>query len=484
MKYYIGVDIGSTSTKGVLMDRDRNIIRKDSRLHELTIIDGISETWAESFFKESMDIIGNLIQKVNIFPGDIESITFSGFESVSFIGKGGIEVHPTITYLDSRSEAIAHEFTKLIDPKELFIKTKNRASSIFEGYKAMYALRNIKAPLNQIKLLDVAHYCVFRLTGKYVMDHTSAMLFAPFYNVSKSDWDHEMLELANLNPDILPTLMESYEIAGTVNGDSSDKFNLSRDTLVTAGAQDAYASLLADGVLDKGESSFIYATSGVYDVVHDGTKFDNIFANTRHIIPGRYVSEAAMYNAGSLLNWFGKIIRKNLSKMDTIIEKRNRPGKIISLPFFTGERAPIWNNKLKGSFYYVDFSNDIYDFYLSLMEGVGYWLKYTIEKFNSIDVFPKSIVAGGGGSKSTIWTQIVSDIVGLPQEIKVSEGAAQGDGFISLYSSGEISSFNEIRDLIKIRKNVTPNTKLKGPYEKQFNQFKKLLEISLSEIYN
>lgn len=484
MKYYIGIDIGSTSSKGVLMDRDRNIIKKSSRIHELNVIDGMSETWAEIFFQESIDIIRELIQKGNVSPGDIEAITFSGFESISFINKEGVELYPTITYLDSRAESIATEFTKLIDPKDLFIRTKNRASSIFEGYKAMYAIKKIKKPLNQIKLLDVAHYSVFRLTGKYVMDHTSAMLFAPFYNPSKSDWDNDMIELANFDPDMFPTLMESYEIAGTVSEDSSEKFNLSKNTIVTAGAQDAYASLLADGVLDKGESSFIYGTSGVYDVVHDGTKFDPIFANTRHIIPGRYVSEAAMYNAGSLLNWFGKITRKNLKKLDSAIEKKNRPGQIISLPFFTGERAPIWNNKLKGSFFNVDFSNDIYDFYLSLIEGIGYWLKYTIEKFNSIDILPNSIVAGGGGSKSSIWTQIISDVVGLPQEIKVSEGAAQGDGFISMYSSGVITNFNEIKDIIKIRKKVTPNEKLTEAYGEKFQLFKKLLKISTSEIYN
>ncbi len=484
MKYYIGIDIGSTSTKGILMDRDRNIIKKDSRIHELKVVDGRSETWAEHFFQESMEIIGELIQKGNIFPGDIEAISFSGFESVSFVGREGMEVHPTMTYLDSRSEPLATEFTKLMDPEELFFKTKNRASSIFEGYKAMYAVKRIRVPLKQIKLLDVAHYSIFRLTGKYVLDHTSAMLFAPFYNPSISDWDQEIIEVANLDPCMFPDIMESYEIAGTVSKDSSEKFNLSKNTIVTAGAQDAYASLLADGVLDNGESSFIYATSGVYDVVHDGTRFDHIFANTRHIIPGRYVSEAAMYNAGSLLNWFGKITRKNLSRLDSAIEDKNRPGKIISLPFFTGERAPIWNNKLRGSFFNVDFSDNIYDFYLSLMEGVGYWLRYTIEKFNSIDIFPKSIVAGGGGSKSNIWTQIVSDIVGLPQEIKVSEGAAQGDAFISLYSSGGMNSFNEIKDFTKIRKKVTPNQKLNEAYGENFNLFKKLLDISISEIYS
>ncbi len=483
MEYYMGVDVGSTSTKGIVMNSDEEVVAKYSILHDLPIHDGQSEIWSEKFFMEAISVINELIQRGNIYPGNIKAISFSGFESVSFVGREGKEVRPAITYLDSRSEAIVPEFTRKIDRNEIFRRTKNRASSIFEGYKAIYALRNFENDLKEIKLLDVSKYIIFKLTGKAVMDHTTGMLFAPFYNQEKGDWDSEMIEIANFHHDMFPLLGESYSVAGNITHEASERYGLSEDTVITFGAQDAYASLISDGVLDSGDSSFIYATSGVYDVVHDGQRFSDQFANTRHIFPGSYVAEAAMYNAGSLLNWFGMITGKKLKTLDTKVKNKRRPGKIISIPFFTGERAPIWNNRLKGGFLDVDFSADLYDFYLALMEGTGYWLNYTLDKLGQIGIYPKRVVAGGGGSKSNIWTQIVSDIIAKKQEIMVSEGAAQGNAYMAMATMKGINELRALKEKVRMRKIVTPNESLSEAYDEKYRRFVQILENGLSLIY-
>ncbi len=275
---------------------------------------------------------------------------------------------------------------------------------------------------------------------------------------------------------------ESHSISGTIRDDIASKYGLSPETVVTVGTQDAYASILADNVTSYGDSSFVYATSGVFDILHDGKKFSNLFANTRHVLPGVYVAEAAMYNAGSLLNWFGGITGKKLRFLDKEASRKERPGKIITIPFLSGERAPIWNNRIRGAFNNISLDSDRADLYLSLLEGTGYWLNYVLKKAEEININVKRIVAGGGGSKSNIWTQIVSDIVGKDQEINYSDGAAEGDIYISEKSEGWIKDYSELRDLVKIKKVVKSKHSMNNKYLIKYRDFLELLNFNLHRI--
>jgi len=477
LDFFAGIDIGSSLTKGILADENGKIVAKANKIHSIRVTpDGKSEVFADKFFKEVIWVISELLRKARVPPSSLKCLTISGFESVTFLGRDGKEVAPSITYLDSRAENIALEFANKVGRDVIFEKGKNRPSSIFEGYKIMLAFRNEKVKKNTFKILDIARYAVFKLTGQYAMDYSTAMLFAPFYNQSKDNWDEELIALAGLDVDIFPDLGDSQKIIGYISREASEKYELSSNTCVTVGTQDAYASLLSDGVLSPGDSSFIYGTSGVFDIVHNGSAFSDAFANTRHIIKGRYVAEAAMYNAGSLLNWFGKNFRKKLVDLDHIIEKKNRPGSVLAIPFFSGERAPIWNNRLRGAFINLTLESDFIDMYLALMEAVGYWLKYTLDKVNEYGIKVNSIVASGGGAKSSIWPQIVSDIIGLDQKINVSEGAPQGDLYLSLIASGLIKSFDNITDMVKTDKIIKPDNKLHEKYLEKYKKFKSLLE--------
>ncbi|MEM0135903.1 MAG: FGGY family carbohydrate kinase [Thermoplasmatales archaeon] len=479
MEYVIGIDIGSTSTKGILADIQNNVICEANRFHRLYVNrDGLSEADAWDYFKEVIEVIHELIQRGNVSPNKILSISLSGFESVTFIGKNDVSLK-TITYLDSRATKTAEEFYKKIDPKDVFEHTGNRASSIFEGYKTIWAFENTKLKEKTVKIADVAKFSVLQLTGKLVMDKSTAMLFAPFYNKNDDQWDTDLTVLSKVPVELLPEIKESFDVAGPVTKDAAEKYGLSERTNVTVGAQDAYSSLLGDGVISSGSSSFIYGTSGVFDLVHKEKRFSDLFANTRHVVPGLYVAEAAMYNAGSLLDWFSRISGIGVRNLDVKVEKRRRPGEIIALPFFTGERAPIWNNDLKGTFTNVSFSNDLVDFYLSLMEGIGYWLRYSLEKASEIGYSVMEIVASGGGSKSTIWPQIVSDIIGRNQIIKVSKGAASGDIFIALRSENIIKDFSEVSRVIDTRGIVKASRKIYENYSKKYRVFLDLLTQKL-----
>ncbi len=477
MDYFAGIDIGSSSTKGILSEEDGTIVAKVNKLHSIGVDpNGKSEVFANKFFKEVIWALSELLREARVPPSKLKCISLSGFESVTFIGRNGKEERPSITYLDSRSENIALEFANKVGRDVIFDRGKNRPSSIFEGYKIMLAFSDGKVKNNTFKISDVARYAVFKLTGEYTMDYSTAMLFAPFYNQSKDNWDDELISLAGIDVNIFPELADSQKIIGYISRESSEKYGLSSNTCVTVGTQDAYASLLGDNVISQGDSSFIYGTSGVFDIVHDGSAFSDAFANTRHIINGRYVAEAAMYNAGSLLNWFGKNYRKKLVELDRIVEKKNRPGSVVAIPFFSGERAPIWNNALRGAFINLTLESDFIDMYLGLMEAVGYWLKYSLDKANNSGIMVNSIVASGGGIKSSIWPQIISDITGLDQKIMISEGASQGDLYLSLMASGLINNFNKVADIVKPYRTIKADVKAHERYIKKYKKFESLLK--------
>lgn len=481
MECIAGIDIGSTSTKGIMVDLASEDVFTSNRVHSLRVNGkGVSEGKSEKFFEEVITVLHEMMRMADLNPRQLKSVSISGFESVSFVGEKGNEVRPMISYLDSRSEETARNFGHEIGEDYIFEITKNRPSSIFEGYKILWAFKEDGVRKKTRKVLDVAKYSVFRLTGNHVMDSSTAMLFAPFYDQVKSSWSDELIESAKVSSDIFPTIRENHDVSGTILKDVADKYGLSTETRVTVGTQDAYASLLADGVISRGDSSFIFATSGVFDIVHDGKKFSNSFANTRHVLPGVYVAEAAMYNAGSLLNWFGGITGKKLKALDRKASRKERPGEIIALPFFSGERAPIWNNRIRGSFRNVSLEHDIGDIYLSLLESVGFWLKYTLTRAEESGLKIERMVAGGGGSKSSIWTQIVSDITGRNQEIKISQGAAEGDVYISKRSEGLIDDYYELEKLVRTKKVVRYDPKLHDKYNSRYNYFMKFLDEELA----
>jgi len=481
MDYIAGIDIGSASTKGIMIDIDSGNYFTSNRLHALKISSqGVSEDKSERFFEEVIAVLKEMMRIADISPNKLRTISISGFESVSFIGENGSEVRPMISYLDSRSEDISRDFGRKVGEDLIFEITKNRPSSIFEGYKLLWAFEDSEVKNRTRKVLDVAKYSVLRLTGNYVIDRSTAMLFAPFYNQIKSSWSDDIIDMAKLSSDIFPLIKESHDLSGTILKEVADKYGLSPETRVTVGTQDAYASLLADGVVSIGDSSFIYATSGVFDIIHDGEKFSNSFANTRHVLPGVYVAEAAMYNAGSLLNWFGGITGRKLKSLDKAASKSKRPGEIIALPFFSGERAPIWNNKIRGAFRGVSLEHGIADIYLSLLESIGFWLRYTLSIAEKSGLKVERIVAGGGGSKSSIWTQIVSDIIGRDQEIKISQGAAEGDLFISKKAEGLIKDYSELKKTVKTKKTIKYNSRLHDEYSHRYDCFTKFLEEEIA----
>jgi len=470
---YVGIDVGSSSTKGVLVSDEFKIIRRAYKSHNLSVLNGKSTVNPEIFYKETIEIIKELVD--DSFKNKISKIIISGFESISFIGINGLEVIPAMTYLDTRADLILKDVKKIIDDETIFSISKNRVSSIFEGYKLIYAFMINKRKFGKVwKVLDVPRYVSYRLTGKGVIDKTAAMLFAPFYDVNKEDWNEDFIESFKIDRNIFPEIYESHEEAGIIKNDLGEKLNI-KDATVLTGAQDAYSQMLSSGIIDENEASLIYGTTAVFDLIHSGKKFSKNFVNTRHIVPGKYIIEAAMFNTGSLISWFEKTFNIKVKEMDKKIIKLKRPSNIITVPFFSGERAPIWNNNIKGSINYIDLNTKTEDIYLSVLEAMGYWLKYVISELESLDFTIEKIYSSGGGTVSKIWPKIVSDISDRKQLIVKDAGAEMGDVFIGLYSDRVIKNYREIKDMVKIGKKVEPNDAINKMYLKNFKIFNKLI---------
>ncbi len=474
---YIGIDIGSSSTKGVLVSDEFKILKSIKKDHQIFIKNKKSTVKGDLFYKESIEIIRELVKYSK---EKIGKITFSGFESISFLDKNGNEIFPSITYLDTRADSIIPKIQNIIEEDEIIKISRNRISSIFEGYKLLLEFfKNQNKFKNVFTILDVPRYVVFKLTGNAILDKTTAMLFAPFFHVDKDDWNYDFIRTIKLNEEIFPELREPFEIYGNVKNEIGNKLNI-KDAEILVGTQDTYSQMLSMGLTNPNESSIIYGTTAVFDYIHNGNNFNYNFVNTRYFGKNKYILEAAMFNSGSLLNWLSRTCNKRIEDLDKMITNKKRPSNIITIPFFSGERAPIWNNQLKGSINFLQMDSKIEDIYLSFIESIGYWLNYSLDILKKSGIEVLEIHSSGGGSKSNNFLQIISDITGKKQIINEFSSAEMGDVLFGFYSDRIIKNFNEIKNYNKVIREIYS---INENYIKYAKSYRKFIEIIKKYIY-
>lgn len=490
-QYLFGIDIGTFGSKGVLIDLDGKIYAEHFIEHGVNVV---KPGWVEQdpdqcYWRDFKTITKILLGHSKIEPEDIAAIGISSLAPDMLpVDSDGKPVRPCMIYMDRRAEKECKWVRDNIGFEKVFEITGNAIDSYFAGYKILWYLNNEPENYSRTwKILNADKYVIYKLTGEAVIDHVTATIFAPLFDYKREEWSEEICQVAGVDIDKLPKSFEPQEVVGEVDSKGEKETGLAEGTPIVAGAPDAMESSLSVGILKKGESAFTYGTTGCWVVVQDEPRFDPRFVNA-HYFSGKYASVGAMITTGGLVRWFrdqfGQPEKQRAEKEGTSAYKlldeeaeKIPPGcdGLITLPYFMGERTPIWDPMARGIIFGLNLYHTRAHIYRSLLESAGYALRQHMEIAKEIGIEVESMIAANGGAKSKLWRQIVSDITGFPQlYVPEARGAPFGDALLAGIGTGLFKKFEEVKKFVKVEEEVIPNKSLTEIYSKLFQVYKNL----------
>jgi xylulokinase len=482
-KYYLGIDIGTYESKGVLVDIKGKMIAQSSKKHELIVP---QKGWAEhrpleDWWNDFIYICNDLIKLSNCDPKNIKAVTASAIGPCMLpVDKNGSPLMNAVLYgVDTRAYKEINELNHLIGEKKIVDFGGNPLTSQSIGPKILWLKKNKQAIfLKTNKILNSTSFINYKLTDNYCIDHYSAANFTPFYDIKKLCWSDEIASNI-INLDLLPKLVWTNDIIGKVTIKASKETGLAEGTLITAGTIDAAAEALSVGVINPKDMMMMYGSTMFFISLTKEPIFDNRLWYAPWLFKGEHCSLAGLATSGTLTQWFIKEFAKEIKNENAFAELAKEAESspvgsngIIFLPYFSGERTPIHDIHAKGTFFGLNLIHKRSDFYRSIFEGISYGTKHVFDTYKELKILPKNLYGVGGGTKNKLWSQTTSDIIGINQILrKKTFGASYGDAFLSALSCGDvikddINKWNPIDNKIIFKENKI--------YEKGYKNFKNL----------
>jgi len=507
MSYLMGIDVGTTGTKTVLINENGDTIATSLEEYPLYIPrPNWSEQNPEDWWRATVKTIGNVLTRSGINAKDIAGIGLSGqMHGSVFLGDNHDVLRPCILWNDQRTAKQCEYITERIGKKRLIELTCNPALTGFTAGKILWVRENEPQIYEKIrKILLPKDYVRFRLTGDFateVSDASGTLLL----DVRKRNWSKEVLSELEIDPDFLPPCYESPEITGTITKKVADITGLSPGTPVVGGGGDQAAGAVGNGIVKYGMLSSTIGTSGVVFAFSEEVKIDpegrvHTFC---HAVPGKWHVMGVMLSAGGSLRWFrdsfGEEEKKEASKRgidpyDIMMEKAAKvpPGAegLIFLPYLSGERSPYPDPNARGVFFGLNLRHRKKHLVRAVVEGVTFGMRDCLEIIRGMGIPIGRVRASGGGARSALWRKIQADIYNLEVEsINITEGAAFGAALLAGVGAGIYESVEKACEkTIKVSTVDKPDPDNVAVYKKfydiyhslypaLFNHFAKLASI-------
>ena len=314
------------------------------------------------------------------------------------------------------------------------------------------------------------------------------------YNMRNREWDFGAMKELGLSCDILPELYECHDIVGTVTKSVANFTGLLEGTPVVAGGLDAACGTLGAGVIKNGQTQEQGGQAGGMSICTDEYGADKALILSNHVVSGKWLLQGGTTGGGGVINWFEKQfldhereVAKNMDNMSSFRLMDEGAEKIalgsdgmIFLPYMAGERSPIWNPNAKGIYFGLDFAKTKSHFARASMEGVAYSLQHNLQVAKEAGVGVDTLYSIGGAANSKLWTQMKSDVTGLPIKVPYSDAATTlGAVILAGVGCGLYNSFEDAVDkTVKITKEFTPNMENHEKYKPIYEKYLKLYECN------
>ena len=496
MNYILGIDIGTQGIKGVIINEKLEPIARGYVEHHYLqprpnwYEHDAEEIWWGGFKK----MVQELLRQIDFDTKNIISVGFSGLAPCFLpVDKKGEPLRNAILYgIDTRAKKEIQQIYQELGEERIYKLNKQSITSQTVGPKMIWFKNNEPENFQKMaKFFTTTNYIAYKLTGNYVIDHSQASQFGPFYNFDKHSWDKEMCDLFEMPFDIFPPIKNSTDQAGTVTAHAAAETGLKEGTPIMIGTADGFAEVFSTGAFEKGEITLIYGTTGLIIINTDKCPvLKELWIAPHPIDSTQYLAVGGTVATGALTKWFRdnfgeveKIMheRIHINAYDLLIKQAEEvePGSsgLVVLPYFSGERTPINDPLARGMIFGLMVYHNRAHIYRSLLEAAAYSFNHHIEVFREYQFDISRVIACGGGTKSRLWTQIVSDVIGYNQFVPGAPlGSEIGSAYMSAYSIGLINSLDVLKDMIAKQdtKKIQYNKNNHMIYKKYYHIYKQL----------
>lgn len=486
MNRFIGIDLGTSSVKILLVGANGEIEKTVSREYPIFYPQsGWSEQNPVDWYNATLDGLYELLDGTD--KSSVKGISFGGqMHGLVLLDENDDVIRPAILWNDGRTSKQTDYLNKVVGKEKLMELTANIAFAGFTAPKILWVKENEPENFTKIKKIMLPKdYLAYKLSGVFATDYSDAsgMLLL---DVKNRCWSDEMCQICSVNSDTLPTLFESYEKIGEILPEVSSKLGLGKVT-VAIGAGDNAGAAIGTGIASSGACNISLGTSGTVFISQDSFVENECGAlhNFCHA-NGKYHLMGCILSAASCNKWWVEEIltscdfRSEEDGLDTLLGKN----EVYFLPYLMGERTPHNDVNARGAFIGMRPSTSRKQMTLSVLEGVAFALRDSVELAKASGCKIESTKVCGGGAKSAVWRKILANVLGIPVvRPLIEEGPAYGGAILAMVACGEYASVSEATSkLIKTKDVIEPESDLVTLYNKKYNTFKKLYP-ALSSIY-
>ncbi|MHB1314710.1 MAG: FGGY-family carbohydrate kinase [Christensenellales bacterium] len=492
MKYLIGTDIGTSGTKTIIMSVEGELIAQDLREYDVLTP---MPLWAEQWPNVWLNAVKTSI-KESVIKGGVDSKNIVGLCISGLYGGSGIPldqnmeaVRPCIIWMDRRATEQEKWVREHIGEDKVRQITKNGIDPYYGYLKILWIKDNEPENWEKVKMfLPPNAYVIYKLTGEIAIDYSSAGNLGGIFDMSTRYWSFDLMDSMGIPRSMMPErIVQSMDIVGMVTKEAADELGLIEGTPVCAGGVDCGVATFGAGVYEPGEYVAAIGTSMCAALINDKP------IKTQNLIEWPYVihpkeltySFGGSSTAGALIKWF----RDNFAqkeKDEEIKDGGNAYAKldkqaeqipagadgIIVLPYFMGERSPLWDTNAKGVIFGLSLVHTRAHIYRAFLEAVAYSLRHTIES-TGIEL-KEHIIVVGGASRSKLWRQIIADVTGYSVICPLNDVEANlGDVMLAGLGTGYLS-LSQIRKWNVMDKKVEPNKDANKIYNEYYKLYHKL----------
>jgi xylulokinase len=483
--YLIGVDMGTGSTKGVLVEADGTVVATASRPHQMSLP---RPRWAEmdaeaDWWGDTVAVIAELVAGVD--PAAVTGVCVSGLGPCLLVGdQQDRPLRAGILYgIDMRATEEIAELTDRYGAEAILARCGKELSTQAVGPKLLWLRRHEPDVWDRARRWYSSHsFVVARLTGEYVLDHHTASQCDPLYDIGANDWATDWAD--DVAPGLArPRLVWPSEVVGDVTAMAAEQTGLRAGTPVCAGTVDAWAEGFSAGVRAPNDLMLMYGSTMFFVQAVAAPRAHPGLWTTAGVEAGSYTLAAGMATSGSLTAWLQELVG-GVPFEQLVAEAAATPAGadgLVVLPYFAGERTPIFDPDARGVVAGLTLRHRRGHLFRAVYEGIAYGIRQILEVFEAAVGPASRVVAVGGGTQGGLWTQIVTDVTGREQVLPAQTiGASYGDALLTAIGTGVVPPET---DWSRVATRLVPDESVRGIYDELYDTYCRLYPATKEQLH-
>lgn len=484
MSLLLGIDIGTTATKGILLDPNRGILAEAESPSTLA---SPEPGWAEedpyAWWDSTAAVTRLCLERAGRSGADVSAVGVSGMvPTLILLDAAGEALYPSIQQNDARAVREIAEFHAQTDEHDILMRTGSAITQQSIGPKLLWLRRRRPDLMDRAAhVLGSYDYIVYRLTGSFSCERNWA-LESGLFDLLREDWDPQLLELSTISANWLGAVHWPADVVGEVTAEAARHTGLRAGIPVVAGSADHIASAFSAGLQAPGE--VLVKLGGAGDLLYclDEPIVDSRLYLDYHVIPGKYFLNGCMAASGSILKWFRQEFARELDYDALDREGASvKPGSdgLILLPYFLGEKTPIHDPLARGVFFGLTLRHGRGHLYRAILEGIAYGFLHHLAVLAERGLTAARARVTNGGARSMLWKQITADVLRLPlEQILDHPGSSLGAAFVAGKGVDVFQEWGEIERFVRVAAVIEPDPAAHARYRELFEIYRELYERS------